>query len=416
MSNETKPSKDNYTLILLMLVYTFSFLDRQIISILAEDIKNELSISDTELGILTGLSFALFYATLGIPIARLADKYNRISIISICLGLWSGMTIASGVATNYIQLALARVGVGVGEAGAIPASHSIIADKYPAEKRSGAMAVFQLGVPLGILAGFAAGGWLSEWFGWRMSLVVVGAPGLLLALILKLTVKEPKRAVPENSLEEKEVFFTTVKKLIAIPAYNHLCAAATLASMGLYSIMAWTPALLLRDYGLSRPVVGMALALIIGIGGGLGTLIGGRMGDKASKKSKEGPFQICVRVCLLIAPLMIITYLVKDPKWVFVALTPAALLFFSWMGPHWAMVQEIVPKKSRAVAVAFILFVLNLIGLGIGPVVIGAFSDYMTLSGMESPLSIALMMMMIVFPWAAFHFHRAGKHYIKAFQ
>jgi len=414
-TSETKSTKNNYTLILLMLVYTFSFLDRQIISILAEDIKAELSLSDTQLGVLTGLAFALFYAGLGIPIARLADKYNRVSIISISLGLWSAMTMASGIASNYIQLALARVGVGVGEAGAMPASHSMIADMYPPEKRSGAMSVFQLGVPLGILAGFAAGGWLSEWFGWRMSLIVVGAPGLILAIILKLTVKEPKRLIAENSdQKEKKSFFKTVKELIAIPAYNHLCIAATLTSMGLYSIMAWTPALLLREYGLSRPVVGMALALIIGVGGGLGTLLGGKLGDKALQKSKRGAFQICVRVCLLVAPLMIITYLIKDPFWVFVALTPAALLFFAWMGPHWAMVQEIAPKSSRAVAVAFILFILNLIGLGVGPVIIGAFSDAMKTSGMESPLSIALMIMMIVFPWAAYHFYLAGKNYEKS--
>ncbi|MYI36700.1 MAG: MFS transporter, partial [Acidimicrobiaceae bacterium] len=236
--------RSKYTLYMLMLAYTFSFLDRQIIAILAEDIKRDLVLSDTQLGVLTGLAFALFYAGLGVPIARLADRWHRISLISICLAVWSAMTAACGAAGNFIQLALARMGVGVGEAGALPASHSIIADTFPPENRSSAMAIFQLGVPGGVLVGFLVGGWMSDWYGWRATLYFVGGLGVALAVIIFLTAHEPKRPQVADAVVRAGMI-STIGRLTKNPAYNHLCAAATLASLGGYALISWSPALLI---------------------------------------------------------------------------------------------------------------------------------------------------------------------------
>lgn len=393
-----------------MLAYTFSFLDRQIISILAEDIKRDMALSDTQLGILSGLAFALFYASLGVPIARLADRWHRIRIISVCIALWSAMTAACGLAANFVQLTLARMGVGVGEAGALPASHSIIADAFPVEKRSSAMGVFQLGVPAGVLVGFLVGGWVSAWYGWRVTLYLVGGLGVVLAVIVFLTGHEPVRLHDTRRDARRPNMFAAVGELLKIPAYNHLCAAATLGSLGGYAIISWTPALLIREHGLSTPVVGTALSLIIGIGGGLGTYFGGVLADAAARRRDDGALRIAAMACFCAAPFFVVGYYMESPVIGFLALTPGFVLYFAWMGPNWAMVQEVAPPSSRAVASAFALFVLNMIGLGVGPVAVGILSDAFASMGVASPLRAALYCVLIVYPWAGWHFLQAGRH------
>lgn len=399
-----------YTLYLLMLSYTFSFLDRQIISILAEEIKRDLVLSDTQLGILTGLAFALFYAGLGVPIARLADRWHRISLISICIALWSAMTAACGLAANFAQLALARMGVGVGEAGAMPASHSIIADSYPVKERSRAMGIFQLGVPGGVLVGFLVGGWMSEWYGWRATLYFVGGLGVLLAVVIYLTAHEPKRVRESGPARGSDSMINAVASLLRIPAYNHLCAAATLGSLGGYALISWTPALLIREYDLSTPVVGTALSLIIGIGGGLGTYFGGVFADAAARRNTQGALRVAAFTCFCAAPFFLIGFYMQTPLLAFILLAPGFVFYFAWMGPNWAKVQEVAPAHARAVASAFALFVLNMVGLGVGPVAVGALSDLFATSGAASPLRAAVYCVLIVYPWAGWHFLRAGRH------
>lgn len=407
LSNPAAASRRWYVLGLLMLVYTFSFLDRQIISILAEDLKRDLDLSDSQLGILTGLAFAIFYSTLGIPIARFADSRSRISIISICLALWSAMTMASGLATDFTKLALARMGVGVGEAGAMPASHAIIAETFDENSRSSAMAIFQLGVPLGILLGFLIGGWVSEWVGWRWALIGVSVPGLILALVLRLTVREPVRQLATGRKPGKTL--PTIGKLLRRSDYRHICAGATLASMGAYALMAWMPAYLLRSYPLSTGQVGTALSLIIGLGSGVGTFAGGWLGDRAASRSAHGPLLVCATLCLAATPLFVAALLTANLSLTLFFLVPAFAVFLAWMGPNWAMVQRVAEADARAMASAFILFVLNLVGLGFGPYLTGLISDAFADGQGGRSLQIAMMVISVVFVWAALHFWIAAR-------
>ncbi|MEM9878568.1 MAG: MFS transporter [Pseudomonadota bacterium] len=397
-----------YTLWLLMAVYTFSILDRQIISILAEDIKADLGLSDTQLGLLTGLAFALFYATLGIPIARLAERRSRTLIIAVCLTLWSVMTVAAGMARSFAHLALARIGVGVGEAGAMPASHSLIADRFAPEERSSAMAVFQLGVPAGVLFGFLIGGWVNAWLGWRETLIVVGVPGIVLAAIVYLTVKEPAR---RTAAALESTFFADLKRLWSIPTYRYLTAASTFASMGGYAVLSWTPPLLLREYELTTAVVGTALALLNGIIGGLGTFGGGALGDRAARRDPKGPFKVAALATVLSGPLFLMAFLATSYVMTLVFLGCAFLFYLSWMGPHWAMVQSVAPQGTRATASAFILFILNLVGLGLGPLGIGIISDAFAAAGLDAPLRSAMIVGTITFPLSALFFYLAGRSY-----
>ena len=209
------PSARKYALVVLTLVYTFNFIDRQLLSILQESIKVDLSLSDSQLGLLTGFAFAMFYVTAGIPIARFADRSNRRNIVAVSVGLWSAMTAVSGLVQNYGQLLAARIGVGVGEAGGSPPSHSIVSDIFPPEKRASALAFYSTGVNLGILFGFLFGGWLNEFFGWRVAFMVVGIPGVLLAILVRTTVREPIRGLMENrTASETQVPFKEVITLL----------------------------------------------------------------------------------------------------------------------------------------------------------------------------------------------------------
>lgn len=408
-------NRARYTLWLLMLVYTLSFLDRQIISILAEDIKQDLLLSDTQLGVLTGLAFALFYASLGLPIARLAERYSRKNIIAICLGLWSAMTAAAGFAQNFAQMALARVGVGIGEAGSMPASHSMIADMFSPEQRSSAMAIFQLGVPVGILLGFMIGGIVNDWLGWRWTLVVAGVPGLAVAAVVFSTVKEPERLHLNGSVYQNASFFQDLKALWTFHAYRNLLVAATFASMGAYALISWTPAYMIREFGLTTSYVGTVLALINGISGGAGTYLGGVLGDRQAQKHAVGPFRVAAWFNGGAAAFLIMGIASGAQLMTILFLIPGFFLYLAWMGPNWAMVQAIAPPTTRATASAFVLFILNLIGLGLGPLGVGLLSDILSGAGYGNALQLAILASLACFPLAAFFFLRAGKAYLMDF-
>ena len=284
------PAVRNYALGVLVVVYTFNFIDRQILSILLEPIKQDLGLSDSALGMLTGFAFALFYATLGIPIARFADRSNRRNLIAWALAIWSAMTAVSGLAQNFWHLLLARIGVGVGEAGCSPPAHSMLADYFPTENRATALGIYSLGIPFGILFGFIAGGWLNEFFGWRVAFFIVGVPGLLLAILVRFTLREPPRGMAEGRVadEEQPTIMETFRFLWSKRAFRHMAVGGGLTAFVGYGVITWVPSFLIRSYGMSTGDVGTYLGLILGIPGGIGIALGGYLADRYGARDTAG--------------------------------------------------------------------------------------------------------------------------------
>jgi predicted MFS family arabinose efflux permease len=305
----------------LLLVYILNFLDRQIVNILAEPIKGELGLSDTQLGLLAGPAFAVFYAVLGIPIARYADnaKTNRVWLISICLAIWSAMTALCGVAQNFVQLALARIGVGVGEAGCTPAAHSLIADSVPPEKRSSAIAFFGLGIPLGGLLGLIIGGVVNDQYGWRIALMLVGTPGILLAFILPLIIRDPRRCADSahfntagSPVKAKLSIKDAAREVFASKAYLYVFIAASFTAFLSYGKGLWTISFFIRSHGLSTTEAGLAMAVALGISGIIGTWLGGKMADVFGKRDKRHILTLPAIGMAIAAPILFAGYWAED--------------------------------------------------------------------------------------------------------
>jgi predicted MFS family arabinose efflux permease len=397
---------------ILTLVYVSNFVDRQILSILLEPIKQTFELSDTQLGFLSGISFALFYATLGIPIAMWADRGNRRNIITLATAVFSVMTLVCGMAQSFVQLALARIGVGIGEAGASPPSHSMIADLYPPHERATAMATFALGVNLGILVGFLVGGWMNEFFGWRAAFMAVSVPGLVLAIVVRLTVKEPVRGLSEGRTErvaeQPPALLESFRTMWRIRSLRHISLGAALNAFVGYGTLAWVPAFLIRSFDMSTGTIGTALALIIGISGGLGTYFGGVLADRLSQRDVRWNMWL-IAICVAAAfPFSFGVFLAPSGTIALAAFVIPAAVGALYLGPSLAMVQGLVSLRMRTVASAILLFIINIIGLGLGPQAVGVISDLLAPSyGVES-LRYALLISGFVNLWAAFHFYRAG--------
>lgn len=368
-----------YVLLVLTGVYIFNFIDRQILVILQESIKADLLLSDTQLGLLTGFAFALFYVTLGIPIARLADKTNRKKIIAVSLAVWSAMTVLSGRASNFVQLLLARVGVGIGEAGASPPAHSMISDYFPENRRATALATYSMGIYIGILLGYLFGGWLDEYFGWRTALLVVGLPGVLYALFFYLTVKEPPRGYSEKikTTGAEYSMMQVFGLLMSRKAFVFLAFACGLHAFVVYGVGNWMPSLLSRLHEMPRGEIGTWLAIGSGGGGILGVWLGGYLSDRLSVYDKRWYLwlpALAVFVSLPLTTLMIFS----TNKYVVVLVNIVVKTLWSfYLGPCIAMAHGMVGLKMRALASAVLFLFLNLIGLGMGPLFIGMVSDYL---------------------------------------
>ncbi|MFK7914721.1 MAG: spinster family MFS transporter [Pseudomonadales bacterium] len=406
-------STRRYALSVLVVVYTFNFVDRQILSILLEPIKLELGLSDTQLGLLTGFAFALFYAVLGIPIARYADRSNRRNLIALALTIWSGMTALSGLANNFWHMLIARIGVGVGEAGCSPPAHSMIADYYPAHRRATALGIYSLGIPFGILFGFIAGGWMNEFFGWRVAFFVVGIPGLLLALVVRLTLREPPRGMAEGKkLDDtdqpsvKETFAALWRK----PAFRHLSIGGGLTAFVGYGVTTWFPSFLVRSYGMETGEIGTYLGLILGIPGGIGIVLGGYLADRFGSKDTRWYLWIVTVALLLGMPFAIAMYLTSNPYWALALMVIPVMLGNFYQATTFSQVQGLVGLKMRAVAAAVLLFILNIIGLGLGPQFVGLVSDLLIPMYGEESLRYALLIAGMFNIWAAFHYFMAGRH------
>ena len=383
---------------LLLAAYTFNFIDRTIIATIGQAIKVDLKLTDTQLGLLGGLYFALLYTILGIPIARMAERWNRVTIISVSLVVWSGFTALCGAATSFAQLALFRFGVGVGEAGCSPPSHSLISDYYEPKKRATALSIYSFGIPLGTMFGAVAGGWLAQEFSWRVAFVIVGLPGILLALIVKLVVKEPPRGhseiverpvEPENLVVEpapKPAFSlaTEFKELWAVfkilffkwPVLN-MVLGVTIASFGSYGSGAFVPSYFVRAFGLGLAQVGLITGLIGGFSAGVGTLVGGFLSDWAGKRSVKWYAWVPAIGLIICTPIYILAYLQTDWKATAMILLVPGIFHYVYLAPTFAVVQNSVEPRRRATATALLFFFLNLIALGGGPVFTGWLIDHL---------------------------------------
>ena len=401
-----------YTLGVLVVVYTFNFIDRQILAILLPAIRVEFGVDDWVLGFLAGSAFALFYATLGIPIALLGDRWNRRNLIAIAVAIWSAMTALSGVAANIVHLALARIGVGIGEAGCSPPAHSMISDLYPPEQRSTAMGIFTLGISIGIMLAYLAGGWVVQNIGWREAFFMVGLPGLLLALVVRFTLPEPQRGMSDGRIDSgQNVGILDVSRfLLDRRSFIHLALGAGLASFNGYAVISFFPSFMARSHGMSIAEIGVYLGLIIGIAGGLGFAGGGYLADKASRwGTKYSLWTVSAATMfgwLFIYPM----YTLDNPYWVLMLLiTPTAFSNF-YLATTFAQVQAMVGLRMRAMASALLLFLLNIIGLGLGPQITGILSDAFRQFVADDSLRYSLLIVgLITGPWSAFHYFRAGQ-------
>lgn len=368
----------------LLIVYTLNFLDRTIVNILAEPIKGELGLSDTLLGLLAGPAFAVFYAVLGLPIARYADRpsTNRVTLISVSLAIWSGMTVLCGFAQNFWQLLLARIGVGVGEAGCTPASHSLIADSVAPEKRSSAIAWFGLGVPVGSLFGLIIGGIVNDLYGWRIALMLVGAPGLLLALLLPVIIREPRRslgavrdAAAAAPAQAAMPFREAMADILSCRAFVYVWIAASVVAFLGYGKGLWTISFFIRSHGLSTTEAGLSLAVVLGLAGAFGTWLGGKMADRFGKQDKRHLLTFPAIGMAVAAPILFAGYSVSDWRIAIALLIVPTILNSAYYGPAYACVQGLVRPQARAVAASMVVFGQNFIGLGLGPLAFGILSD-----------------------------------------
>jgi MFS family permease len=389
----------NYVLFILVLVNTVNFVDRTAISVLVPGIQAEFQISNTLAGLVMGIAFTAFYATLGFPIARLLDRRRRSSVLALVLAIWSGMTALCGAAANFAMLFLFRIGVGVGEAGAGPASHSLIGDYFRKIDRPAAIGFFSLGVPLGNFLGIYLGGLLVADLGWRLTFVALGLPGLVLALVVWVTVREPARGGMDDPADlaamkagEDVPLLTTVKQLWASPTFRIMsCSAAPSALCG-YGMNLWMPSFLERMHDLQPADYRLLLGAGIGIGGGLGAMLGGVITARAAGRDPRAFLTLPALNMAVFAVALLLAVWTPSLPIVYAAVFVAAFTQFYLMGPFFAVVQRLAPLHGRAVATAFFFFILSIWGIGFGPLYIGAMNDlFRGAYGDAQGLQMALM-------------------------
>jgi len=369
---------------LLVLAYASNFVDRTIVNTIGQAIKEDLRLTDTELGLLGGLAFAVLYTVLGVPVARLADRRNRVGIMAGAIAVWSAFTAACGAATSFGQLLLLRVGVGVGEAGLVPPAHSWISDAFEPRRRASALSIFSLGIPLGILFGAVAGGWIADRFSWRLAFVLVGLPGLLIALAVALVVRDPRggerrgeEAAGSAALHGNEPgsLRDVLRTMAASPGLVHVVAACTLVSLAGYGMNAYSQAYFLRAFGISYTQVGLAFGLIAGVGMGIGTFLGGWLADRLGGDDRRWHALVPGLGVALATPFYALAFTADDWRSAAGLLFLPGVLHYLWFGPTFGLVQGAVPPSMRATAAAVTLFVLNLVGLGLGPPLCGRLID-----------------------------------------
>ncbi len=410
--------RTHLSLALLALVYIFSYIDRQVIAILIEPIKREFGASDTQIGLLTGLAFGLLYAALGVPVGKLADRYNRRAIVAVCCALWSLATMACGFAGHFWQLLLARMSVAIGEAGGMAPSISLVSDLYPPKRRSLMISLFMMGPNVGVLVGLALGGWIAQHYGWRATFIWFGAPGLLLAALVWLLVREPRRGgfdapapVVARQLQPAESLWTQVRRLLAITAFRRLALACGMAGVAGYGYGVWTPSFLVRTHGLSIAQAGLLFGVASGVGAVVGALCSGWLCDRLVARDVRWQLGLPLIGVLLAIPCAIAFFLwPTSGHWTLgTLLVPHAMAFamaFGFFASWWpslsySATSHMVGSNERSVAAALLNFFITLFGVGAGPLVTGMVSDWLTpVFGVQALRWSLVSVMLLMIPTA----------------
>ena len=382
-----------YVMFILVVVYTFNFIDRQIIGILAVPIKADLALSDTQLGLMGGLAFALFYTALGIPVAMLADRRNRVWIMTIALTVWSAMTAVCGTVQNFWQLFAARVGVGIGEAGGVAPAYSLISDYFPQPQRARALSIYSFGIPIGGALGIVFGGIIASKVDWRYAFFAVGIAGIVIAPIFKLTVKEPERGQYDaNHVKTTPpAFATIVRKLSTKPSFWLMSFGASCSSMIGYGMFFWLPSFFVRSYSITLLDASLFYGAILLIGGLAGIWVGGSLADKFGASKRAAYVVIPALAFVATVPFYVVAILSPNLTMTFFAMLVPTALGLVWLGPVLSAIQHVVPPNMRATASAIFLFINNLIGIGVGTVAIGMLSDHYQAQYGDDSLRFAIL-------------------------
>ncbi len=403
-----------YVLAVLVLTYVVNVMDRGVLALLLDAISKEFKLSDGQLGFLAGLPFAVFYSTLGIPIAAVADRTVRRNVLVACCALWSVATAACGLAFNFVSLIFGRALTAVGEAGGTPPSHSLISDYFSREDRATALSIYALGVPIGTMAGNLLGGWGNHFFGWRATFLLIGLPGLMVAALVWFTVKEPPRGASEigasKPLEKAPPLLDVIKFLASYASFRHMCLAAGLHSVVWYAGSQLNAVFFIRSHGMSSGEAGTWLAMFAGVGA-LGTLLGGVLSDRLAAWTGDRRWYMWVPgiATLVMVPFQFFSYLSNDLSLVipsFFIMISLASMFF---GPSFAVSQTLATLRSRAVATSLLLLVQTLVGLGLGPLLAGQLSEWLKPAVGEDSFRYGLCLVGFVNIWAAYHYFAGAR-------
>jgi predicted MFS family arabinose efflux permease len=402
----------NYVLGLLTLVYTLNFLDRSLIALLLEPIKQDLHLSDTQLGFTTGIAFALFYATLGLPMARWADRGNRATLTAWAIGLWGVTVMACLMVRNFTQLVMARIAAAIGEAGCMPPTYSLIGDYFPKPAdRTRAMSIYWLASPVASLVSFVGGGWLSERVGWRMTFFLMGLPALFVALVVRLTVREPRSAAECKQPIRHSV--PSTREVLRILWHRHSTRHLGVAIILLYTLglgMApWYAAFMMRTHGLGTADLGLWMGWIFCLGGLVGILAGGQIAARWLANHERSQLRWCAVLIALLMPAYLSFLLMPQPRQALTALFLLVVVFSSIFAPIFALMQRLVADEMRATTVALVMLFANLIGMGAGPQVVGILSDALRSHFANDSLRWAMSIISLLALWSAYHFWRAGE-------
>lgn len=408
----------SYLLSVLMLILAFNNVDRLALGLVLQDIKLDFQLSDTQLGLLTGIAFALFYSTMGIPIARWADRGNRVTIIAVTTALWSAAVALCGLASTFVHLLLIRVGVAVGEAGCMPTAQSLIADYFNRAERARALAIYMLGGPLSLAIGYFLAGWLNELFGWRTTFMALGLPGIVLAAVSWVTLREPRALKPaasgrQTAPPDPQAAQPSLREVCATlwgkTTFRHLVFCYSVVFFFGYGVLQWKPAFFIRSFGLETGELGTWFAVIYGVGGLVGTYWGGELATRRAKNDERLQLKVMALAYASVGLISTFIYLASNHYVAFGIMGIATMGIAAANGPLFAIIQTIVPPRMRAISIAILYLFANLIGMGLGPLAAGALSDALQPAFGQESLRYALLLMCPGYFWAGWHLWRGSR-------